>query len=156
MLRRVQWSKPYEAVKESFRQLPPNQPGVYRIRAFNPRGRPMPIRRLAGTDPDGVLHIGQSRNIRARIPQFYRSARTGHGNHHAGNEFYNWAFGKRFPLQDLRFDYALAKDQKEAPGLERQRHEMYRQQYLDRPPLDGTSGSSPRRSLIPRNSIRTH
>lgn len=105
-----------------------------------PGGQAAPIHRLNGTDRDGILHIGQSGNLRRRIPEFYRAAKSGNGNHQAGNEFQNWKFRKEFPLKSLRFDYVETGDRRQAVRLERALHQRYRQRFLDRPPLDGTSG----------------
>jgi hypothetical protein len=42
----------------------------------------------------------------------------------------------------LRFDFIPASNAEEAKRLERESHLAYRRRYLDRPPLDGTSGQS--------------
>ena len=116
--------------------------GVYRIRAIDADGRPVSIARVKGTDPDGILHIGQSVNLGVRIRTFRQAAEGLRAPHHAGIEFRRWGFGDRFPLQNLRFDYILVEDGAVALRLERELHEEYRRRYLDRPPLDGTSGQA--------------
>lgn len=138
----IRWSKAYPLTTEFWDQVPPARPGVYRIRVFDSRGRPVPIASLRGTDQAGILHIGQSRNVRERIKQFYRSAKEGPKNHHAGNEFSLWGFAKTFPLERLRFDYLLTGTLAQAKKHERLFHEHYRERHLDRPPLDGASGQA--------------
>jgi len=118
------------------------RPGVYRIRAFNSQGQAMPVRRLNGLDPLGILHIGQSIKLGVRVRTFRQAAEGLRAPHQAGIQFNYWGFAGIFPLQHLRFDYVLVQSQNEAIRLERQLHEEYRRQYLDRPPLDGTSGQS--------------
>jgi excinuclease UvrABC nuclease subunit len=116
------------------------KPGVYRVRAFAENGRPLQIKRLAGGDPLGILHIGKSVTLRSRIQAFRRSSEDGRNGHKAGIEFYEYQFDELIPLTTLRYDYVFAKTEQEALELERNLHEEYRKQYLDRPPLDGTSG----------------
>jgi len=118
------------------------RPGVYRIRAFDAKGRPLPVARAAGVDSLGILHIGQSKNLGVRLRTFRQAAEGLQAAHHAGNQFHHWGFSRRFPFQHLRFDYVLANSQKEAIEWERELHEEYRRAFLDRPPLDGTSGQS--------------
>lgn len=135
----MSWSKALPLTPE-FRLKVPAEPGVYRIRALDPHDQPVPIQRLSGTDNEGILHIGQSRNVKVRLYQFYQSAKHGNKNHHAGNEFFSWGFAKLFPLETLTFDYVLTESRERAIERERELHVRYRQRYWDRPPLDGTSG----------------
>lgn len=118
------------------------RPGVYRIRAFNPQGEAIAIGRVNGADPLGILHIGKSVKLGVRVRTFRQAAERLHAPHHAGSEFHRWGFARMFPFQCLRFDYVLVESHDEAIRLERYLHEEYRRQYLDRPPLDGTSGQS--------------
>jgi len=118
----------------------PKGPGVYRVRIFDGAGRPVPIQRLRGTDLEGVLHIGQSQDLKRRVGQFLHSAVRGGKNHHAGNEYFYWQFATAFPVSNLRFDYVVTATPREAIDRERYFHEVYRRRHFDRPPLDGTSG----------------
>lgn len=137
----LQWSRAY-ALKSGHHLELGKRPGVYRIRAFDSQGNPIPVRRLNGVDPLGILHIGQSVKLGVRVRSFRQAAEGLRGPHHAGIEFKRWNFEQLFPVQHLQFDYVLVQDQERAIALERQLHEGYRRQYLDRPPLDGTSGQS--------------
>ena len=113
---------------------------MYRIRAFDSQGQPVSIPRLNGVDPLGILHIGQSVRLGTRIREFRQAAEGKHARHPAGKQFHLWEFQRRVPLSSLRFDYVLVQNGGEAIKLERQLHEEYRRQYLDKPPLDAQSG----------------
>ena len=63
-------------------------------------------------------------------------------SHHAGIEFFEWKFEKLIPRDGLHFDYLETSSEQEALKLERLLHEEYREEFLDRPPLDGTSGQT--------------
>jgi hypothetical protein len=77
----TRWSQPSPLAAEFLRKLPPGRPGVYRIRALDGAGQPVPFRRLNDIDQEGILHIGQSRNVRERLTQFTRSAASGPKNY---------------------------------------------------------------------------
>jgi hypothetical protein len=97
--------------------------------------------RIAGTDHEGILHIGKSVNLKRRLRAFRRIvSRNEENGHHAANEFINWGFVRVFPLERLMFDFALAASERSALDLERHLHVEYRKKYLDRPPLDATAG----------------
>jgi hypothetical protein len=117
------------------------KPGVYRIRAFKD-GSPLPIPRTNGVDPLGILHIGKSNDLGRRIRLFCRAAEGKQAPHHAGREYARWCFQRMAPREQLRFDYVVTADQDQALAREHELHEKYRRQFLDRPPLDGTSGQS--------------
>ena len=64
-----------------------NHLGIYQIRAVTSDGGPIPIHRLVGVDPLGVLYIGRSgynpdRSIANRIGEFIR------GKNHSGGKTY--------------------------------------------------------------------
>lgn len=116
--------------------------GVYRIRAFTHNGESLSIPRLGGIDPDGILHIGKSINLGRRIRTFRQAAEGLKASHHAGREFLRWGFEKVISRERLHFDYFETGSEQEALKLEHLLHEEYRKRYLDRPPLDGTSGQA--------------
>jgi hypothetical protein len=135
----LEWSPAYRLFDTEHHLGVSGKPGVYRIRAFTDK-EPLPIPRANGVDPAGILHIGKSTDLGKRLGQFRRAAESGQARHHAGREYANWDFERLVPLEQLRFDYLLTDDEREALDLERKLHEAYRLAYLDRPPLDGTSG----------------
>ena len=138
----LEWSPAYPLFGAKHHLDVSGKPGVYRIRAFAGDGNPLPIPRANGVDPAGILHIGKSTDLGRRLRFFRQAAEGKKASHHAGREYANWHFEKLVPLEQLRFDYLLTDDETEALDLERRLHEAYRFAYLDRPPLDGTSGQS--------------
>ncbi len=139
---KTEWSQVYSVSLR--REWPTDElrgkPGVYRIRAFK-AGKPLAISRLNGSDPDGILHIGKSHNLFQRLRAFHRAAILGkQPAHFAGVQFITWGFDKVIPVEDLRFDFIEAKSERDARTLETELHATYRRRFLDRPPLDGTSG----------------
>ncbi len=118
-----------------------HQPGVYRIRAFYEQAQPRAVRRFNGDDPEGILHIGMSSNLFNRLRSFYRGAvEQKFPAHFASSEFIKWKFDKSVPADQLRFDFIGTPNAQAAKDLETELHRAYRYKFLDRPPLDGTSG----------------
>jgi hypothetical protein len=118
-----------------------DQAGVYRIRAFSKGGTPQSIRRFNGEDPEGLLHIGMSGDLFKRLRSFHKGViREEFPAHFASSEFVKWGFKKLVPARLLRFDFIATVDNAAARTLETELHRAYRYKFLDRPPLDGTSG----------------
>lgn len=134
------WSPAYLLITSGPHPEVSSKPGVYRIRAYTKHRGPLPIPRLAGVDPLGILHIGQSDNLRRRIRYFRGAALGKKYPHKAGREFSEWHFANLIPLESLRFDCIETSTEQEALKLERVLHVEYRRKFLDRPPLDSTSG----------------
>jgi len=88
----------------------------------------------------GILHIGKSKDLGRRIGYFRRAAAGAAAAHKAGREFSEWGFERLLPLGSLCFDYIETPTERDALDLERRVHEDYRRRFLDRPPLDSTSG----------------
>lgn len=115
--------------------------GVYRIRAWK-AGEPLKIPRLNGIDREGILHIGKSHNLFQRLKSVQRAVILGkRPAHFAGVQFMKWRFNEVIPVEDLRFDSIGTRSEADARKLETELHQLYRKKFLDRPPLDGTSGA---------------
>jgi excinuclease UvrABC nuclease subunit len=138
----VNWSESFPLFSTKHHLTASGRPGVYRIRFFKPEGAPFSISRLAGVDRDGVLHIGKSNNLGRRIRQFRQAAEGLKASQHAGKEFVKWKFDHMIAREMLRFDYFETRDEQDALKLEKALHDEYRLKFLDRPPLDSTSGQS--------------
>ncbi len=68
MIRRnaeIDWSESY-LLRSGHHLQVGRRPGVYRIRAFSPEGRPVTINRVKSADLFGILHIGQSIRLGVR------------------------------------------------------------------------------------------
>lgn len=138
----LKWSLPYLVFDAKHHLDVLGRPGVYRIRAFTEGRDPLPIPRAAGVDPLGMLHIGKSNDLGRRLRLFRRAVEGAQASHQAGREYAKWHFERLVPRERLWFDYVLTAGGAEALALERRLHKEYRVQFLDRPPLDGTSGQS--------------
>ena len=138
----LKWSLPHLLFGTEHHLDVRGKPGIYRIRAFTEGGEPLPIPRVVGVDPLGVLHIGKSNDLGRRLRLFRRAVEGAQASHHAGREYAKWHFERLVPRERLWFDYVLTTDGAEALALERRIHKEYRVQFLDHPPLDGTSGQS--------------
>jgi excinuclease UvrABC nuclease subunit len=49
----------------------PSKSGVYQFRCVNKNGKPLLIQRLRKKDPEGIVYIGQSKNLHNRIKGFW-------------------------------------------------------------------------------------
>ena len=136
----MKWSRCIDVFDSSDHRDIYRTPGVYRIRAFGANGKPLPIKRFAAIDYEGILHIGKSKRLGLRIRTFRQAAQGLRGAHQAGREYRLWKFGRKIPSKSLRYDYFITSNEREALVLERALHKEYRLKFLDRPPLDGTSG----------------
>ncbi len=137
-----EWSPAYPLFNNKHHLELRDKPGVYRIRAFTEHGEPLPIGRFGGVDSLGILHIGKSKNLGTRIRMCRQAAEGLRAPHHAGHEFFEWHFERHIPRERVRFDYIETSTEQEALKLERLLHEEYRKKFLDRPPLDSTSGQT--------------
>ena len=123
----------------------PDTSGVYIIGAVTRAGRPIPLRRLNGTDAAGILCIGKSKDVRRRIREFVADIRTpglDTAYHSAG-----WNFRAYFRDNPRRGIIRLAEENLEATWktTARDRHadhletkllQAYVKKYQDKPPLN--------------------
>lgn len=138
------WSGPVPLKSSDVRARIRDQCGVYRIRAFTPSGEPEQIPRCNGVDAEGILHIGESQNLQTRVLFFLQAAAGGKAAHSAGCEFCESGFGRRFPINCLRWDFVSTGSKAEAVELELRLQRRYRRIFLDKPPLDGSIGKNPK------------
>ena len=57
----------------------PDKSGVYVVRVMSPnkKNKTRPIQRIFQSDKDGILHLGPTKNLKARIRSFLGGTRTG-------------------------------------------------------------------------------
>jgi excinuclease UvrABC nuclease subunit len=65
----MKWPEWNSFRKESISQIP-EEPGVYQLRSLGDDGNPQSISRLQGKDPEGIVYIGESSNLKKRIKGF--------------------------------------------------------------------------------------
>lgn len=112
---------------------------VYRIRAFSD-GHPRLLRRLAGDDKSGTLDVGESGHAYNRLNALARVFDGRSGSHRAAWEFRSYDFVAHFPVDQLRVDLLAVPTKNHAVAIECALLEEYRTTFLDRPPLNATSG----------------
>jgi hypothetical protein len=115
----------------------PRSPGVYRIRVLDTNDRPLSLRRLNGDDPGGILHTGETGNLRDRLEKFQAAVPRGAAPHQGGWNFFRYRYVNVFPLECLSADYVVTADKQAARALEKALQEDYWLRFLDFPPLDG-------------------
>ncbi|MGE0397190.1 MAG: hypothetical protein AB7T06_10760 [Kofleriaceae bacterium] len=113
---------------------------VYRVRAFDPSGRARVIHRAGGDDISGTLDIGESGDGSDRMYTLMRVLNGNSGSHRAAWEYRWYDFHITFPVAELRLDIIEVGEKKLAEAIECALLEEYRTEFLDRPPLNGTSG----------------
>ena len=113
-------------------------PGVYKIQLVNKNGKPVEIRRFGGTDKEGILAIGCSKQIDIRRKQFVESSKGKRGH----SEGIQWCLVKRVSKKLaeqalLRFAFAKLGTKEEAMKAEMTEIRNYFKKYLEAPPLNG-------------------
>ena len=112
-------------------------PGVYKIQLVNKNGKPVEISRFGGTDKEGILAIGCSKQIDIRRKQFVESSKGKRGH----SEGIQWCLVRQFSEKAeqalLRFAFAKLGTKEEAMEEERKEIRNYFKKYLEAPPLNG-------------------
>lgn len=124
------WSD-WELLMKADLALIPNQPGAYMIAAKHS------IHRAFGEDPEGILDVGESKNLRDRIRAFIGCANGNRSSGHmAGWRFYEFDFNLRFPVDSLYLSWHKADSKAEAYALEESILKEYLAQHSELPPLN--------------------
>jgi len=112
-------------------------PGVYKIQLVDKNGKPVEIRRFGGTDEEGALVIGCSKNIDTRRKQFVTSSAGKRGH----SEGIQWWLVKHFSQlaeqPSLKFAFAELGTKEEALRVEMEEIHNYFTKYWEAPPLNG-------------------
>jgi len=101
----IYWASEFE--KENF--------GVYQIRIVDKDNKPIPIPRIGGTDPDGVIYIGRSgyrsqktnRSLAKRISEFERGLHSGEGTYYLLKAYCK--FFRTDPYKDHQLQYRVGR-----------------------------------------------
>jgi hypothetical protein len=120
---------------ETFKDLPNPATGlgcgVYQIRAAFENGQPVTIHRAIGSDPDGILYIGEG-NLEGRVGlllNIYRDDAKPH--HHFIDTFRHYGFDRIADRQHLQIRWAECD---QCARIENELIEVYRKKYGDNPP----------------------
>lgn len=116
-------------------------PAVYEIRLVDPASGPAQLNRFLGTDPSGILCIGETGELERRRKQFVAAWRKG-GKHSEGNLLHlleaHSPFLRFFPSPRLEMRYAAVSTKEEAKGQEEKRLKAYVKIYGEVPPLNSS------------------
>ena len=123
----------------------PSSPGVYRIRLIDSAGHsPVPVKRLLCQDEDGLLVIGESKDLRNRLKEFHKvtKEKTGFLRHSAGDRlllnliFRHISSKAFFDNKGLEVSFTKAQDKAGAQRLEELLLKVYFIQFGELPPLN--------------------
>ncbi len=145
--RQINWKGPFlvESENATYSSQLPDSPGIYRIRALTSTQKPASIPRCNGTDPNGILHIGETKYLRTRVRDFRNAAFHSGEAHAAGWEFCDSGFTSQFSKEMIYYDFAERESKEAAEECERALHEEYRKRFHDKPPLDANRGKKERK-----------
>ena len=108
-----------------------NSPGAYMIAAKRT------INRAIGKDEEGILDVGESKNLRDRIKSFIACANGNRkSGHMAGWRYCEFNFNEVFPLESLYLSWHMAESKGEAYQLESNILKKYLKQHYELPPLN--------------------
>jgi hypothetical protein len=105
----------------------------------NKKNKTRPIQRIFRCDKDGILHIGRTKNLKARIGSFLRGTRT--GNEHSEAMRYH-----RLRDEYMQYGYSLVQigyrtlPLRKAKKLELEWFEKYSHDFGELPPLNSKYG----------------
>jgi hypothetical protein len=95
------------------------------------------ISRAKGIDRMGILHIGESDNLRSRIRAFWNCAsRSNTEGHMAGWRYRMYRMNQHFPLHNLRVKWCATRAKKLAYAFEGEQLKKYLANHLELPPLN--------------------
>ena len=129
--------KPISLVEDRFWKNIPEGGGVYKILCIQDK-MPIKINRVLGIDNQGILYIGQSENLRARIRMLWRVLNpklkaTAHTFGSKYNE--NKKLKKAFLLKSLYVSYQITKEPK---TLETDLLDKYFAKFGEVPPFNSS------------------
>ena len=114
-----------------------DQRGLYQIRMVDRENKPIPIPipRLAGIDPEGIVYIGKSIRLRPRIEDFF-------GGRHSGGGTYFLVYrrlirSERFRNHSLQFR-VLACEESDLEIKEANILRKYFRKFCELPPFNST------------------
>jgi len=116
----------------------PAVPGVYKIFSLDESEKPIPLPRVLGIDPFGVLYIGKSDNLKNRVRMLWRVLQPNYkaSAHTFGMNYKSLQIIQdAFPYDTLAIEY---EENPEAKKHEKSLIESYRQVYGEVPPLNGS------------------
>ena len=123
--------------------------GIYQIRAITPRGKPIRINRLLGTDTEGILYVGRSgfklrspsRSISNRLREFLARRHSGGITYAKACSCLNGA--RRFVGHELEVR-AMFVDDTQIAATEARVLAKYFETHAELPPCNSSAGARPK------------
>ena len=113
--------------------------GIYTLSCVDENGTTIPIGRLLGEDPDGILYIGMAASFHDRVIDLKKSLSPKHvsRSHECGVRHKSHAgVSNRFPYDRLHLEMVSAADPRAA---EREALQLYIDKFGELPPLNRVS-----------------
>ena len=126
-------NKWYNLNDEEIKKVPA-EPGAYKISRFGKNETPIEINRFFGMDKEGIIDIGESKNLRERLRSFKRNIENGKGGHMAGWRYHYLKLQNKIPF--LKFSYEVCKTKEEAYKKENAMMKKYVEKHKELPPLN--------------------
>lgn len=129
----IKWSKwsPFDDCK--LKKIPEKE-GIYQFRCVDEKGIPIVISRLKGKDPNGIIYIGSSKNLKTRIKGFWTTIKNWDRSRHAAAWTYcTFRYDSLFRPKNIQFKYAVTKS---TTNYEFELVLEYRKKFMDLPPLN--------------------
>lgn len=117
-------------------------PGVYEIRLSASDGQPLNIPRLLANDAEGILTIGESKNVAERVRSFYKASNGYHSAHSEAERMYLVKFWTEFQKSVYRGSKIQVRSlrlRNKADAEERKERllKLYFKKFGELPPLNG-------------------
>ena len=109
--------------------------GLYQIRMVDMGNKPLPIPRIGGIDPDGIIYIGKTKRLRRRIEAFL-------GGRHSGGGMYFRVYRRlkrREPYREHSLQFrVMAGTDNNITTREREMLQRYLRRFCELPPFNST------------------
>jgi hypothetical protein len=119
----------------------PKKKGVYKFRCVDRKGAPIVIGRSKNKDPEGIIYIGSSVNLKRRLKEFWRTIENKDRSRHAAAWTYcSFSYSSLFPAKRLQFRYKVT------PNITTSEFDLllaYRKKFMDLPPLNSNRSPYP-------------
>jgi hypothetical protein len=124
------WS-PWKRLNEIEFAAIPSRPGAYVVAARRP------IHRAVGVDTLGIIHVGESDDLRRRVDAFrWCAERKGREGHMAGWRYADLGLDRHFPLSTLQLRWVVTDTKEAAYKVEGRILHVYLRAHMELPPLN--------------------
>ncbi len=135
------WTKWRDLTTENLNSHWSQSPGVYYIRLVTRRGDPVPIHRILGKDPKGILYIGMARigadgGLCNRLWGFWTASTGKDETPHGAGRKWRRLLSKHFPHYHLQYSYRQLSRVRMSQKLEIECLANYQKRWGELPSLN--------------------